>query len=301
MRSRKLHLKGRTNCSIADDSRLGSLRLEALEPRQLLSTVHIPPVIIGDLGPDQADDPLADVTDVYVTLGDNAAKSLSFVDENGTQVSVKYKGGTAELHLVGEDLIVADGSKVVVTGAAVIESIVLDGNSAASQLTVKASGGDDNLTTVGSITGTGDLKKISAGQVDLDGAGLNLTNGCVASLALHDLAGGADLNLPGETMTKGVAVSLNQIGPDSDILLGSPAKKFSALDWQSGSFQLPWAKKVSFAGDLGADMQVTGQGVQAGKPAVTGLDIGGSVSGSLDIQGDLSKASLGGLSGNVSI
>lgn len=222
-------------------------------------------------------DPAVPAGDVWVVIGDDASKSLSFVDEDGTEVSVSLKGGTAQVHLVGDDLQpVFDNKGTTVVGTNIAcDEIVLSGTTDKSALTIKGKGGDD-LVEVGEITGILAAGKLSAKNTDLVGAGIVMSgDGIFSSVDVHDFMNGADIIMPG-AYDSGVTFKVGQFGPGSDVVLDDAGvKSLTAASWAGSGLEAVWAGKVAIKGDLGADITITG--ADASGMSLKSLSVSGSI------------------------
>ena len=236
---------------------------------------------------------------VSVTL-DDTTRSVVYVDGDGTAVTVTLRGGTAELLFVGDGLSTeTDRSRLRVDGQDVsLHDLVLSESDARSLLTFRTNRGGDRLAQVGTIRGASPLGKLRAGTVDLVGGGILMTgDGSIGAVQVHDLAGGADINLPGPDVVKGVTLTAGSLGAGTDITLGSYLKSLKAVEWIGGSLDAPRAGGIvitgrkgnakksiaAIAGDLGADVSLPAQdpkGVLLGK-----LSAAGEITGWWDIAG----------------
>jgi len=229
-------------------------------------------------------------TGIEVSVGDGAAKSATYTDNDGTTITVSLKNGTGELCFTGDNLQQAASKKgVVVTGSNIaLAEIALFNTTAKGALTVKTKGGD-GLATVGQITGSDALGKLSGKTVDLTGEGIVLTDdGYITSIQVHDLKNGADIIMPGTDATKGVTIKAGMLYPDTDIVLGSYLRSLTAVQWVGSSLTTPWASSISIkgdrrngiAGDLGADLTFTGADPKKGL-ALSKLAVAGTITDSV--------------------
>jgi hypothetical protein len=106
-----------------------------------------------------------------VTIGTGAARSVRFVDGDGTAVSVLMSAATASVHFAGDGLAqTGAGRDMVVSGTAVtISGITATGTSGRSSLSITASGGGGRVS-VGGINADGPLKRVVAPAAVLTGA-----------------------------------------------------------------------------------------------------------------------------------
>ncbi|MBT3198354.1 MAG: hypothetical protein HN350_00400, partial [Phycisphaerales bacterium] len=230
-----------------------------------------------------------------IIIGDNQAKSVAYVDGDGTSTTVALKVGTAALVFTGDNLQQTAGrSGVIVSGDNVeLAEITLSDTTDRSSLTFKTTKsrmpGDDGLATVGVITGGTPLGMLSAKTIDLVGAGIDLSgSGYIGSVQLHDVRNGADIRLPGLGATRGVTITTGVLHPDTDIVLGSYLKSLTATEWLGGSLVAPWVSSISVkgdsrsgvSGDFDADVTLTGadaKGVALDKFTVAGTIIDATI------------------------
>ena len=172
-------------------------------------------------------------------------------------------------------------------------SLSLSGTNAKSYLTFKTkrAGNGDGLTTVGEITGSTPLRKLSGKKIDLIGDGIVLTgSGYIGLIYLHDLTNGADIIMAGTDAPKGIYIKAGQLSDGTDITLGSYLRSLTATDWVGGSLTTPWASRITMkgyrrngiAGDLGVDLTFTGSNPKNGV-ALYKLSVAGTITDS-DIQ-----------------
>jgi hypothetical protein len=200
--------------------------------------------------------------ELSITVGDTGTKSLTFTDADGTDVTVTYKGGNANVLLSGSGLAQQQSGKgTVVTGTGVdLTSIAITGATGSGALTVTGKGGD-GLVRLGSVTSDGSLKSISGKQVVL-------SNG----MAVNGSAGKVDL-----LRATGGTISMSGTGPAVSLT----ADTLTDTD-------------VNVAGQI-KSLKLNAYNKSAG--TIHGIDAGsvGKVAVSGDYQGNLtSRAGLGG-------
>ncbi len=169
-------------------------------------------------------------------------------------------------------------------------SLSLSGTNVKSYLTFKTkrAGNGDGLTTVGKITGSTPLKKLSGKKIILIGDGIVLTgSGYIGSVYLHSLTNGADIIMAGTDAPKGVSIKITEsMMGGTDIILGSYLKSLSAKNWMefqgSPSLVTPWASKIAIKYELGADLLFTGANPKNGV-ALSKLSVGTQITDSVII------------------
>jgi peptidyl-prolyl cis-trans isomerase A (cyclophilin A) len=221
-----------------------------------------------------------------VTIGDGAAKGVTFTDADGTVGTITVRGGTATVALDGTGLTQADGKRGVTVGGAVasIASITLSGTGGASTLTVKAKGGD-GLLEIGSISGSGGLKTLAGKQLSVNG---DVSLGTAAKIDFADLTGGS-ITIGG---TAPVALGILGGADDSDITSTAPFKsvklgRFGGSDGVAQTLTAPAIAKLT-SGDFAGNLAVSGA---VGNVKVTGTATGGAWTvgslGATTVTGDL--------------
>lgn len=149
---------------------------------------------------------------------------------------------------------------------------------------------DNGHIALAEMTGTG-LRSFSGRTVDLDGPGINL-NGYLGALTIGDVKNGADITtLAGATTKMKTRISAGQINDGTDIDIGAPISQLSAIRIGDGTITAPsigtmqvkGQNKPLIAGDLGADITLSGAGLLPGVPALTGLTVAGSILPSVTI------------------
>jgi len=166
---------------------------------------------------------VAAAPDITVVIGDAPgaqAKTVTYIDPDGTTATVTLRRGAATLQFARHDpdVIDGDGGLLIAGGGVTLTHVALASTTAGSQFTVKARGGADRRVEVGRITGETPIGKLDAAPVDLVGAGLRLTgDGYVRTLTLHDLLYGADVITEGDPGRRGVSVKIGAVSAGSVI------------------------------------------------------------------------------------
>jgi hypothetical protein len=175
-------------------------------------------------------------------------------DADGDLYTIKFTGtGTAMLVLNDPDGPGGnDGS---------IESLTLTGTTNKSALSITVTkprgGSGDGLVNIGSVTGDGSLKSITAAKSDITGDGINFP-GSVAAISIHDLLNGADVKVGG-TSTNKLSIVANNIGNGSDITSASQLSTVTTLSIGDGTITAPAiGTLLTKAGPLSANLGVSG-------------------------------------------
>src|SRR5262249_43667157 len=158
------------------------------------------------------------------------------------------------------------------------QSISLENTNQTSTLSIttkKAASGNGQVD-VASLGGTG-AKSISAATVNVTG-GVNLT-GYVGSIVLRDVEENASFvtsGLPTQTTT----ITVHEIGDGAELDLGTLTNLNAARIGEAtisapaiGKMSIKGDSKSQLAGDLEADITLSGEGVAAGKLALASLSI----------------------------
>jgi len=148
--------------------------------------------------------------------------------------------------------------------------------------------GTDGVTTMGFLTGATPLGFLNAPLVSFVGEGITMTGASyIKRLRLGNLENGASIVMEGAGPAAGVALQLDRIGADSDILLTPWLASLSAVHWISGRLTALFAGKINMtgsradelAGDFGAN--VTMDGADARGYSVSSFSAAGTVGGSV--------------------
>jgi hypothetical protein len=205
-------------------------------------------------------------------------------DLDGDTITVRVTGaGSADVFITDPD---GDGKGP-------IEWIQLTGTDPAKTnvgLTTKKVG--DGLVNVGAVTGTG-VRNLNFAKATLNGTGIDLT-GSLQSLQLAAISGGADISAVGVIPKKSTKIAVKgAIADGTDIDVDMPLS-LTAASVGTGQWDLASIRSVNVKGNFGADVNVSGAGVEPGKPAVNGFTVKGAVNGSVfNILGDVNKLSVG--------
>ena len=209
-----------------------------------------------------------------ITLGTGGVKLVSFKQGDGATVKVSLKGpGSASLDLAGSGLTQSTKKGVTtISGAADAQDITVTGSTAATVLSITATGGP-KTATLGGLTISGPLGQVLAKSIDLTG---NLSAaGSVKSIQLHS-ASGAAMNI-GAT---GTPLTLKSTGTvtDESITSASPIASITAPNWTAttaggSTITAPSIANIAIKGTL-TNTTITTSG------AVGKVTVGGAASGS---------------------
>lgn len=221
-----------------------------------------------------------------VSIGDGAAKAVTFTDADGTVGTVSLKGGTATVSLNGTGLAqTTDKRGVTVTGqVASIASISMSGTTGASTLTVKAKGGDGTLE-IDNISGTGGLKSLGGRQLSVNG---DVNLGTASKIDLGDITGGT-ITIGGST-----PVTLGILGGADDTNITSTADfksiklgRYGGSDGVAQTLAAPNIGRLT-SGDFAGNLTVSGS---VGNAKIAGTATGGTWTigtlGATTVTGDL--------------
>jgi hypothetical protein len=175
------------------------------------------------------------ITDEGLTLafGDGFARTLSYLDPDGTLGKVQAKKASGHVFFWGDGFEVSEGKRgLMVSGDNVaIGTLGLDVSTDKSMVRIKARGGVDNHLDVDHIEIAGPVKKIMGKRTNLVES-LTVEGG-LQNLLLADIGESAVLvtNAPNE---KGVRIRVNEVKSDATFDLAGKLKRFQALNYNSG-------------------------------------------------------------------
>ena len=200
--------------------------------------------------------------DAYALVGQG--ESYSFTTSNDERVTISLSGAALAEVSIGspED--------------AVIESITLLNANGSETLKISARRANVQL---GQLTGTGDLKSVKAGDVDLTGAGIGLAGG-IERLLLADVLNDADIVFKADTPA---SVTVGRITGNSNIDIDGMLQRFDAIDFADGSLECDGLGGMAIAEYLDGDVTVT----QANLDKL--LVRNGDLNGDLDVRGDIGR------------
>ena len=169
-----------------------------------------------------------------------------------------------------------------------IQSIELLSGSDKSTLAIKVKG--VGLTSLGELTGSGDLKAFMGNRVDLQGDGINL-DGTLRRLRLNDVSDGADISFESQLPAK---LRLGRVA-GSNINIDGPLRSFIALNVQNSSLCANDIKSMLITENLDAQVHITESDL--GKLTV----LQGDFDGSILVNGNVGKVHLrqGDLNGSL--
>ena len=230
------------------------------------------------------------------------AGSWTFTDSDGDKVTVTLSGksGSAEIAR-------AVGS----TEWGDILRIVLDNTGTTSNLTITARStiaGKVAQTTIGGVTVNGSLAGLKAPAASLVG---NLTvGGTLGALVLNEVSG-AMIRIGGTPTTKtAVTLKFGRV-TDTSLVSGMPVGSLAAVQWREvdgtpdtitaprvGTLSIAGDTVKKIAGDFGAGLALSGEGVLATAKVLTTARVKGAVAPSVwDIQGAVGAVTLSGAVG----
>lgn len=162
-----------------------------------------------------------------VTIGDGAARSVRFVDADGTAASVTVRAGSAVLRLAGDGLSQATERRdTVVSGNGVaVAAVTVTGTSPRTTLAFDGAGGDGRVTVV-DIATDGPMKFIDGRDVVLTGS---LTTGGTARRVEFRSTQNAQINLGGGAGTASVAIREDAV--DTNLTSAAPIRRLSLFTW----------------------------------------------------------------------
>ena len=209
--------------------------------------------------------------------------TLTWTDLDGTVATASLKGGTADVTVQGFRLmasIVRNGVRV--TGFGVRPDFDLSGATLSSTLSFTTKGGTIPGAVVGTISGAVPVGKLVGPTIDVCAIDMTGT-GYIASVQVRDIIG-AGIRMAGSGAATGITIKAGRIAGAS-IYLASGLKNLTATQVDGGSLSAPWAgsiiitgdKKRALAGDMGAD--VTLSGAAAKGVALATLTVAGTVKG----------------------
>jgi uncharacterized repeat protein (TIGR01451 family) len=170
--------------------------------------------------------------------------SLSFLDEDGTPVQVKWgKSGsvTVERWLNPQN---QQGD---------IYRITIDGSDAASTLTIKPKGGETNL---GGLTVNGPLKALKGKGVNVEGD-VTITGGAV-KIDLGNVSGDVTLNLGSSGAP--AKLGLGAVTDGVSLISTAPIASLKTSNWLAGSLTTPWLGKVTSGLHFTPNLTLSGVG-----------------------------------------
>lgn len=185
---------------------------------------------------------------------------------------------------------------VLPTGTGSIDTIFLAGTDPTMKstlsITLQKPQVGDGLISIGDIEGSG-LKDLNASSSNLVGGGINQDDGIhltglLKSLTLHDVLNGADIVVQG-TFSDTTTLSLHKVDNGTTIDLGSRIASLTAASFGTGTVMAPSMgtlkitgdKAHGIAGDFGAVVNLSGQGVLTGRAFLNKVVIAGTVSGAI--------------------
>jgi hypothetical protein len=235
--------------------------------------------------------------DVAVGTG-TAARSVAFIDADGTTGSIRVSGGAATVTFDGTNLTQTPaGSAVTVGGTNVVMTgITITGTNPSVTITTTPVG--DGKVTLGGITAAGPLNALTGRGVILGGTTL-LSNG-IGKLDLGAMQNATvTINRGNLARLQDAAVTIGT-AQDTTITSQQPLRQLRVGSWGVGS---PAAadsittlriNKLQSAGDFAADIVLSGNGQVVGAPVLGNAKITGALtSADWNVSGKTSRISAG--------
>ena len=239
--------------------------------------------------------PVLGLTAATVAIAPNDGQGPGvYFDQDGDKVTIKLNGKTGSMLFFRTD---PDGDN-----RGPIELIVLTGTlpdplkpKATLVISVaKAKTSTDGGTIgLGAITGTG-LKSISARKANLNMEGINLT-GYLGALTIGNVVDGADITTLATTNPKQkTRINALAIGDGTAIDVGANVSSLTATSFGAGSFKAPSVGTITIKGNMAADVNITGVGVDPTKKALGAMRVKGVVAGSdITVNGNVGSVVVG--------
>jgi hypothetical protein len=235
--------------------------------------------------------------DVAIGTG-TAARSLAFIDADGTTGTVRVAGGAATVQLDGTNLTQTPaGSTVTVGGTNVVMTgITITGTN--PSVTISTTPVGDGKVTLGGITAAGPVRAVTGRGVILGGT-TSLSNG------IGKLDVGATQNATititraGQALLQDAAVTIGT-AQDTSINSQQPLRQLRVGSWAAGDPAVPDGvttlriNKLQSAGDFAADIALSGNGQLVGAPVLGNAKITGALaSGNWNVAGKTSRVAAG--------
>ena len=171
--------------------------------------------------------------------------SQRFIDRDGNQVTVRLQGA-------GTATVVRDRIAESPTDIQSIELQGTDARRSALRIDVRRAAGTDNVTTVGSISGTG-LRDILGRSVNLE-EGIDVIGG-VQRTTLNNVADGASIDMTGAAgiIQQFRLANVRNVNLSTDASI----RLLQANFWTGGSVQAHQIGQIRTKGDWGADIMTT--------------------------------------------
>jgi hypothetical protein len=232
-----------------------------------------------------------DISKGFGTFGELKNHQLQVKDCQGKMVTFALTGD-------GEGYVEGDPN---VQGDCSFAKIVLSGTTEKSVLTITPQKGAK--TTIGSIEADGPVKMINAANVNMTG-NINV-DGAVSGIVLNDISGNSKITIGSPSSTLPKTTSLFKFGRINKLAMtsGTPIAILKATEWKTGSLNAPSISSLAIdgniaggiAGNFGANVNLSGQGVSLKKAKIAGLigastwNIAGSC-GTITVAGELGDA-----------
>src|SRR4051812_34310197 len=233
--------------------------------------------------------------DVAVGLG-TPVKSIVFTDGDGTVGTIHVGGGAATATFDGPVVSqTTSGGTSVVTGTGVaMTNLVITGANPSVTITTSKTG--DSHVTLGAMSAAGPVNAVNAKSAVLTGT-TSLSNG----IGRLDLAGmqGATVTINRGSLARLQDASVTVAGDVSDTSITSqqPFKLLRVGRWLAGGAPADQVTTLRIntlqsAGDFAANLSLSGNGQQVGKPILNSAKVGGTLSsGNWNVQAGTGKVS----------
>ncbi|HUJ10721.1 MAG TPA: Calx-beta domain-containing protein [Verrucomicrobiae bacterium] len=220
------------------------------------------------------------------TLGTQDTAIVTIVNDHPQTVTfTNADGAVARLRLQG-------GGTMAVPPGNLPSNIVFSATDSGSVFAVEVKKGTNGnaFVQIGGLSGDGGLRKINAKHVDLTGNGIQFA-GLVAHVRIHDVLNGASIVLGGNATNQtsilahniedGAAITTTcrivslQAARIGDVSITAPSIQSVSIDGD---------KRNGLAGDFNGQIELTGDGVGSGAPALGEFTASGAISNaSIDI------------------
>lgn len=218
---------------------------------------------------DETEEQLTLAGDAYAVVG--GGERYSFVDHSGDKVTITLSGSARAAVTLG------NGQQSDIQSISFLEG---DESGKSSSLSIKVQGGGS--TSLGEISGSAQLRMISAGNVHLMGSGIDL-EGSLGALQIGSVLSGADIRFSAD---QPALMRVEQIVGDSDIDIDGELRMLSTSRFTGGSLRAESIAKIMASGSIDANIEASEGGIDN----VTVRD--GNLDGSVTAQGNLGSVNV---------
>ena len=223
-------------------------------------------------------------------------KAKTFKDEDGSAVTVQLTGPGAGFFTL------LNGH----TTGAPIETILLQGTTDRTSLRIASKGGHDIGTSFSTLE-VYDSEGYYGTLGSFSAPGVKLTEGIygstMKSIVVGDVDAATGITLDSLGTFKAEVINNLWLQVNGNIRTIT-AKQWEQGDLQAtslGSLQITGDRRRSIAGDFGATLTLSGEGVQPGKPTLTTMLVAGELMGTTEIVGDAGNISVHSVASDLSI